>query len=388
MEDVVGAAVGLTLVAFLFAGALYAVILVVVFILFVLGFLLLCALVVATAWGSVRLAHSHRPHLGLLPQALLPKLELGAYGASVSYDAPAAGGAADRALLIALPALATVLVAFGLAALAASALEVGITQELGIILSIVGLCAVVGFDHAAGRGGAPALGGAYPDEHNALSDAVGRVCALGEAIEELSELFAPPFDAPSELEARFRRHRSGPPHDLAGLVEQVTALEAEAEDVLVRLEGALGKWERVRHICAVAGGEVAKTADLRGLEEVHALSNILTSAELLGLLSDRAWAAFDQTLEDVAARLKELVGGRSGASGPGGRLEWALNVLGLRDAHVSYQEVKAQYRNLVKRCHPDRFHNASEEVRREASRRFREIREAFRILQQHHGVNV
>ncbi len=58
----------------------------------------------------------------------------------------------------------------------------------------------------------------------------------------------------------------------------------------------------------------------------------------------------------------------------------ALETLGL-DALATIQQIKQAYRKLVKLCHPDKFQQESEYVRKEAEAKFREIQEAYEYLQ-------
>lgn len=56
-----------------------------------------------------------------------------------------------------------------------------------------------------------------------------------------------------------------------------------------------------------------------------------------------------------------------------------LGLLGLARG-ASRQEVIAAYRRLALECHPDRFHDASDDARAEAAARFREITRAYEEL--------
>ena len=44
------------------------------------------------------------------------------------------------------------------------------------------------------------------------------------------------------------------------------------------------------------------------------------------------------------------------------------------------EEIRKRYRELVKKCHPDRVADLDEEIRRTAEWRFREIRNAYDTL--------
>lgn len=58
----------------------------------------------------------------------------------------------------------------------------------------------------------------------------------------------------------------------------------------------------------------------------------------------------------------------------------AFETLGL-EVNATIQEIKQAYRKLVKLCHPDKFQQESEQVRKEAEAKFREIQEAYEYLQ-------
>jgi len=72
--------------------------------------------------------------------------------------------------------------------------------------------------------------------------------------------------------------------------------------------------------------------------------------------------------------------------GPPARREAQLNtvlqayeVLGL-ELTAAPEEIRKRYRELVKKCHPDRVADLDEEIRRTAEWRFREIRNAYDTL--------
>ena len=57
----------------------------------------------------------------------------------------------------------------------------------------------------------------------------------------------------------------------------------------------------------------------------------------------------------------------------------AYEVLGL-ELTAAPSEIRNRYRELSKKCHPDRVADLDEEIRRTAERRFREIRKAYDML--------
>jgi len=57
----------------------------------------------------------------------------------------------------------------------------------------------------------------------------------------------------------------------------------------------------------------------------------------------------------------------------------AYGVLGL-ELTAAPSEIRNRYRELSKKCHPDRVADLDEEIRRTAERRFREIRKAYDML--------
>ena len=63
----------------------------------------------------------------------------------------------------------------------------------------------------------------------------------------------------------------------------------------------------------------------------------------------------------------------------------ALKILGLPTKTKDLEEVRKAYRNLARKHHPDRYHNASEEEQKLAHERFTEINWAHDFLRERLG---
>lgn len=70
--------------------------------------------------------------------------------------------------------------------------------------------------------------------------------------------------------------------------------------------------------------------------------------------------------------------GQNGAKEPIG---YYYTVLGV-STNATDAEVKKAYRKLAMECHPDHYPNSSEEVRRRASDRFREVNKAYEAVKE------
>jgi len=65
-------------------------------------------------------------------------------------------------------------------------------------------------------------------------------------------------------------------------------------------------------------------------------------------------------------------------------LDQAFQVFNL-DTKASNQDVKDQYRKLVKQYHPDLYHNENESTQRSHEEKMKEINKAYEIIQKHRG---
>lgn len=89
----------------------------------------------------------------------------------------------------------------------------------------------------------------------------------------------------------------------------------------------------------------------------------------------------DDYAEVVKGRAKERPEPEPAPGDPAAKKRAALRKLGLA-ADSTWDEVKAEYRVLVKKYHPDKHHGASPSDRKKVEQKMREINDAYAVLEQ------